>query len=201
MTDPSELADSVRQALAAGDVRKAAAELTLAGVTKAHETAGALMEFANSLLSAARSAAPPSSDGPLRQFVDGLGDGLAAAALATKLSVEEAARRGERFAREDLARMQQSLAAVLRDFEGAVGKGLHGAWTTTDDLRAHARATLQRLQPGLMAAMTALQDQPGELLREATSGTAHAVRRAAGALFAAAGEQLRRAGQRLQPPS
>jgi len=202
MTDPSSgLTEAVRQALAAGDVRKAAAELTLAGVAKVQQTSGDLLAFVTSLLGAARSAAPPSPTGPLRQFVDGVGDGLGAAALALKLSVEEAARHGERFAREDLARMHRDLGTVLRDFEAAVAKTLHGAWSTADDLLAHAKATLQRMQPGLQAALTALQDQPGELLRETTASGVRSARRAAGALFTALGERLRRAGERLHPPS
>lgn len=202
MTDsPSGLTEAVRQALAAGDVRKAAAELTIAGAAKVQQTSGDLLAFVTSLLTAARDAAPPAAHGPLRQFVDGIGDGLGAAALALKLSVEEAARRGERFASEDLSRMHRDLGTVLREFEQTVGKSLHGAWTTADELLAHAKATVQRMQPGLQAALTALQDQPGELLREATASGARSVRRAAGALFTALGERLRAAGERLHPPS
>ena len=102
MTEPDKDIDAkVQAALGMGDVRAAFAKLTEASANALHK-GEQFVQFVHSVLRAAFRAQPAAADGPLREVIAGVGDGLATAALATRLAIEEAGRRGERFAKEDL---------------------------------------------------------------------------------------------------
>ncbi|HEX6813177.1 MAG TPA: hypothetical protein VF384_16255 [Planctomycetota bacterium] len=188
---------SVLRALGTADVRAAFAKLTEAGARALHK-GEQLVQFVHSVLGAAFRAQPAAADGPLREVITGVGDGLATAALAAHLAIEEAGRRGERFAKEDMARIAGELDAALRGFTTGVAKAVTGSVSASKDLLSHANATLDRIRPSLQQALDAVREQPARTAQEAAGESARVVRRGAGALFTAFGEQLKTAGKRLR---
>jgi hypothetical protein len=187
----------VRAALGMADVRGAIAKLTEVSAKALHQ-GQQLVQFVHSVLRAAFRAQPAAADGPLREVIAGIGDGLATAALATRLAIEEAGRRGERFAKEDLARVAGELESAARGIGTGVAQAVTGTVSVSKDLLVHATTTVARIRPGLQQALDAVLDQPADTAREAAGESARAVRRSAGALFSALGDLLQTAGQRLR---
>src|SRR5262245_28736100 len=88
MTEPNQDIDAkVRAALGMADVRAAFAKLTAVSAKALHQ-GEQLVQFVHSVLRAAIRAQPAAADGPLREAISGIGDGLATAALATRLAIE-----------------------------------------------------------------------------------------------------------------
>ena len=203
MTDPTrddptkDIDAKVHAALGTADVRGAIAKLTAASAKALHH-GEQLVLFVHSVLRAAFRAQPAAADGPLREVIAGIGDGLATAALATRLAIEEAGRRGERFAKEDLRHVGWALESAARGIGSGVEQAVTGTASVAKDLLAHANTTMARIRPSLQQALDAVLEQPATTAREAAGEGARAVRRSAGALFTAMGELLQAAGQRLR---
>ena len=98
---------------------------------------------------------PDKPDSVLREVVDGLGDGLSKAALAVKLSIQEAAQRGQQFAEEDLKRTEEDFEAVEEAFVESVRQAAErmekAAATTADDVLTHASNTFAAISADMVA--------------------------------------------------
>jgi hypothetical protein len=165
---------------------------------------GTLGRIARGAAVGARQVTRESQRGVLRAVVDGVGDGLGRTALATRLAVEEAGRRGEAFARQDLERLARDLGEAGRQFGTAFGRSLTeagdelaGQW---DGLRDHAERTFDQVEPGLRQALGAVAGDPLGLAVDTAKATAAGARRAAGELLDAVSGLLGEAGSRLRRP-
>jgi hypothetical protein len=189
------------------DVRQQVAQVVASAVPTAQAAVGGLHAVVRATISggarAAAAAVSERSDDPLRQVVDGLGDGLAVAAQAVELTMREAGGQTARFAREDLARLAGAFRDVSRGFVDAVVAAASQASGHAGDevvaLRDHAAATLHRIAAPLGVAAAASLGDPAGVARETLQAGAAAVRGAAGALCTALGRQLRALGVVLDP--
>lgn len=134
----------------------------------------------------------------LAETIEGLSDGIARAAHATRLAIEEAEGRGQGFAREDLKQALDDLRTLDRMFMDTVG-GLTSRLSEdvraqVGDLTEHASRALDSMRPSIESAIEAATRHPGEFAGEATSAGVDATRRAVGSLFGAAAGLLDAAG-------
>ena len=156
------------------DVRSRIARLVAQTAEKYHLDGEGLIGLARSILEGAASAVdravPQDPDSTLRQVVDGLGDGLSAAALACRLAFEEAQAQGKSFAAEDLAKMRGNLKTVGDLFVETVsttfGKFQSLAAGHLGLLRTHAEKARERVQPALESALAAAREHPLRLTSE-----------------------------------
>ncbi|MEQ8769527.1 MAG: hypothetical protein RIB60_03345 [Phycisphaerales bacterium] len=127
----------------------------------------------------------------LADAIGGIGDGLASAANATKLAVEEAESRGEAFAKDDLKQTADDLRS-LQDMLGETLGGLaekaqHELGESAGDLASHAERAGASFMPAIESALQAITDHPGKAGADAASAGTDAATRGIGALFDAAG--------------
>lgn len=190
------------------EVRQQVANAVAAASQHAQATADGFAEVLRATMDgAARAVAdavPKEREGTLRQVVDGLGDGLAMAAHAAELTLREVGGDSARFAREDLARLGNAFRDVSRRFVDGVAAALsraggHAAGEASA-LRAHAAATLRRVEAPFAAAVAAASRDPVGLGREALTAGVAAARGAVGALCTAMGQKLQAMGVALVPP-
>lgn len=159
-----------------------------------------------------REMTPENRESVLRQVVDGLSDAFTSTAQATRLAMEEAQGRGERFAKEDvqdaikhLSEMQKLMTDTILDtFE----KARIEASGQTKDFIEHARRASERVQPSIEQALHAATHNPVKLATETASATAKGAPKAAGTLLHAmsgmlqgAGDLLTGAGRASEPKS
>lgn len=149
-------------------------------------------------------AAPPDDkDNRLRQVIDGLGDGFAKAANATKLAIEEAAARGQHFAKNDMEDMASDLRSLRDMFVDVVSRTAMRASATAkteaQDTSAHVKRTFESLKPSLDKAVNAAKADPAALSKETADAISKASRQVAGALFAAVGDLMQHAASKLDP--
>jgi hypothetical protein len=201
---PTGVAAQVRGIVAAGrDVRGQVAQV-VAGVAVPPPPEG-LAGLARSVLDAAaaaiQEAAPADPESTLRQVLDGLGDGLTMAALASRLALEEAQAGGRQFAQGDLAKwagdlraLGELLAANLAEGWGRV-RGLTAGQLAA--LRGHAARLERRVRPDLEAALAAALRHPVRFGEETVAAGLHLSGQALGALFGAIGRRLQDVGHRL----
>lgn len=153
----------------------------------------------------AQTAPPDDAQSRLRQVIDGLGDGLTKAANASRLAVEEAAARGQHFARKDMQQLRDDIQSLRDLFVEIVSRTASQAGSTikseAGDAKAHARRTYESIRPSLDQALTAIKSDPAMLARETTQAVASASKQAAGALFTAVGNLMHEAADKLQPRS
>jgi hypothetical protein len=138
----------------------------------------------------------------LMQVVEGVGDGLEAAASAARLTLSEAAGRGQQFAREDLKRMRyqldlvQNMIAILASETGK--RWSEELSAQYHEIKAHCQRTSERVKPSFEAALKALKADPAGVAREAGRTGMAAATNAAGVLFTEIGQQLERLGTKLR---
>ncbi len=187
------------------DIRSRIAHLVTDTCQKFHLNREGLVGLARSVMEGSRSALDRAvghdPDSVLRQVVDGLGDGFSVAALAARLTFEEAREQGRNFASEDLAKLRDDLKALSNLFVETVSKAAGKFRSLAADelgtLRAHAEKTRERVLPALEAALASAREHPLRFTGE-TAGAGLAVsRQALGSLFSALGRRLQEAGQRL----
>jgi len=187
------------------DVRSRIARLFTQTAEKFHFDRDGLIGLARSILAGAGRAADravghdPGS--VLRQVVDGLGDGLSAAAIACQLTFEEARAQGKSFASEDLAKIRSDLKTVAAMFVDTVavaaGKFQSLAAGQLQSVRAHAEKAQARIMPAITSALVAAGEHPIQFTSESARAGLDVSRQALGALFDAVGRRLQQAGQRL----
>jgi len=141
------------------------------------------------------------SDGPLRQVIDGLGDGVSQVATSAKLAVEEARSRGQQFASEDLARVKHDLSSLtslyVHTVTDALKKVRNEASGEVKALAEHAETVRGRVTPAVQSALEAVRTDPVGMGKESLQAGIAVTREAAGSLFTAIGRALQDAGQRL----
>lgn len=151
-----------------------------------------------------KDAAPPDDQqNRLRQVIDGLGDGFSKAAIAMRLAIEEAAARGEHFAKQDMTEMVNDMRSLRDLFVDVVTRTSSRASSAVkneaQDTADHVKRTFDSLKPSLEQAMNAATGDPAMLAKETTDAISKAGKQAAGALFAAMGDLMQHAASKLDP--
>ncbi len=143
----------------------------------------------------ARGTMPENAENKLRQVIEGVTDGLTKSAQAVRLTLEESAASGTRFAKEDLARIGHEFRATG---EGIVDIMSHTASALGDHAKAqahqlgeHARQTLLGIWPPLDSALHAAAADPLKLGHDTLHAATAAARQAAGVFFTRLGEALK----------
>ena len=188
------------------DVRARLAAVVTQNAGPAQQSGEGLVALARSVIDGAREglarSVPEDRSDVLRQVVDALGDGFSQAALAVRLAVEEAAGASRQYAGEDLARFRDDLTAVRELFVETVEKGLKAgrAFTAAEASAAvaHAERVAEHIRPALAQALDAIREHPAAFAREGVRAGMSAGRCAAGELFEALGDLLRRAGGQMR---
>jgi hypothetical protein len=205
--DPRSLVrDKVEAIVTAGrDVRREVATLIAETAERFHLGGEGLVGLSRSVLDGTAQAiaksVPEDPANVLRQVVDGLGDGFATAAQATRLAVEEAKGKGEAFAQDDVKRVAQDLETIGKMFVETVGDaaqkvGGHVA-SQAGNLREHARRTVDRVKPSLESAISAARKDPIGLGKAGLGAGARVTKHASGALFETIGRLMQDVGKRL----
>lgn len=200
--------DQVEAVIAQGDdVRQGVSRIVSQAAEAFQNTSAGLLGLAQSVMEGAKTsvdrAVPNNPDSVLRQVVDGLGDGLSATALASKMALEEANAQRKAFANEDLAKIRDDLRTLADLFTKTVTdatdriKSVSGS--ELDSLRSHAQQTFERVRPSLESAVSAAAKQPIQLGKESLETSVALSQHALGALFSSVGKFLQDAGQRLAP--
>jgi hypothetical protein len=207
-----EAAEALREKIAKiarekHDVRKRVADVVASASSTLGEGGAELKRVSTAVLDAAVAAAAKSTDsvtgtGTLREVVDGVGDGLAAAAQAAKLAIDEARSSGKHFADEDLQKVADEFQAlgqvIVESLESAVHQVKGHLAEQSSTIREHAERTLERVRPSLEAAARTAAGSPGAFTKESGAAGAAATKEAVGALFTELGALLQRTGTRLR---
>lgn len=216
MTDPSTgttpSPEAERIAAEGTDVRERIRKLIVDLADRRGMTADELRRHARDILDGAKrglaAPAPASTTtastdqkkaGVLNDVVDGLADGFSRAAYATKLAIEEAESRRQRFADEDLRtamdnlrQLQSMFIDTVKDFARGLSTSVR---TEAGDLGAHAARAAESMNAPIQDALNAAAKHPGRFAAESATAGAAVARRAVGTLFQAAGGLLQGAGE------
>lgn len=198
-------ADAEKIAAEATDVRerirKTVVEAVREGKVSLSDVSDLTRDVVDGAAQGARSLAPDQRDSVLRQVIDGMGDAFSSTANATRLAIEEAGSRGERFAREDVKDAVTHLSELQRAFTETVFDTLQQLRNETasqsSDFIEHARRVSQRVQPSIEQALHAAMQHPVKLVSETATAGAKAVPKAAGTLLHAMSGMLQGAGDLL----
>ena len=187
------------------DVRQQISNLVTAGADQLQVDKHGLLALSRSIMDGATAALeksmPQDPESVLRQVVDGLGDGLSTAALATRLAVDEAKAQAKSFASEDLSKMTADLHSVRDLFVETVAhaakrlKSMTGSGLST--LRGHAEQTMKRVLPSINSTLASIAEHPLQFGKESIQAGVKLSRQALGTLFAAVGHRMEEAGKRL----
>ena len=138
----------------------------------------------------------------LKEVVDGITDGLEKSAQAVRLTIEEAAASGTRFATDDLHKISEDFRVVgevlVNVITAAVETASGHLQSQARSLAEHAQHTLQTLRPSLDMALRTATDEPTKLGSQALDVGSNVARRAAGVLFNELGRYLQQMGGKLQ---
>jgi hypothetical protein len=205
---PSELSLRARIARAVevgqnvrGEVSRSIVEAAHAGLEGARGLEGSVSAIARGAIEGARAAVRGGRQPDLAAVVDGVGDGLEKAALAVRLTAEEATHAGLRQAHDDAARMAQAFEHAGRRFVIALGRGLAQAGddvaARATDARAHLVLLRERLAPVFADVVGALAQRPAavagaavEAVEGALRGAGREARSAVGSAFVGLGKKI-----------
>lgn len=189
-----------------GDLRAETSKLVTDASSRARAVADPLRAIAQAVaegaVEGAKHSLPDDKDTVLKSVVNGLADGLAKSAQALRLTLEESAANGTRFAKEDLGKVAEdfrSLGNMIVEVITGTGSALDAH--VREQLRTvaeHAKQTLHHAWPPLEAALKAAQEEPVKLGQETLQVGAGAARQAAGVLFSELGSALQKAGEKLR---
>jgi Family of unknown function (DUF6781) len=202
--------DSIEDTVAAivtqgNDLRKKISKVVMDSAEKVPTGKKGLMDLSRSVMDGAVAALDKSvshdPDSVLRQVIDGLGDGLSTAALATRLAMEEARAEEKRFADEDLTKMTKDLRTVGELFVNTVSDAASRFKSITESemssLRRHAEKTMKRLLPSINSALVTIKEHPLQFGKESIEAGVNMTRQAFGSLFAAIGRQFEKASKQI----
>jgi hypothetical protein len=186
-------------------VRKQVSDAVTAGAEQFQRGQRGLIALARSVMDEATAAldkaAPQDPGSVLRQVIDGLGDGLSTAALATRLAFEEAKEKEKSFANDDLSKMSSELRAVGDQFVDAVLQTAKKFKSITGEelsaLRTHAEQTMKRLVPSINLTLATIAEHPLQMGKESFEAGVKLSSQALGSLFAAVGRRMEDASKRL----
>ncbi|MCE9534251.1 MAG: hypothetical protein K8T89_24490 [Planctomycetes bacterium] len=192
--------------VAQGDeVRKKVSELVTGSADNLHFSKQGMIDLSRSVMEGATAAldkaVPKDPQHVLRQVIDGLGDGLSTAALATRLAMEEAKAQNKSFADEDLSKMTADLRTVGDLFVDTVSqtakkfKSISAA--ELGALRTHSEQTVKRLLPSINSTIAAIAERPLQFGKESFEAGISLSKQALGSLFGAVGRRMEEASKRL----
>lgn len=189
-----------------GDIRGKVKRLVAQVAEQAQQSGQGLAGLAQSVMESAvdtvNKSLPENPNSTLRQVIDGLGDGLAQAALATKMAVSESVSNSKSFAEEDLQKVVSDVKTLkemyLQTMTDALGKLKNMTASQLSDLQSHAANAQKSVLPALQSAFEAAYAHPVELGKESVQSGFEFSKQSVGGLFAAMGKLLQDAGQKLQ---
>lgn len=210
---PSSLVDQLKEAAAqivkrGGDVRAEISKLVSDAAGKFHQTKNGVVDLAKAVAEGAaagvQQVAPSGSESALRAVADGLADGFSKSAQAVRLTIEESAKKGSQFAREDLDKILKdfrSLGDTAFEITGRLARSCGGQLSSQlQTLLDHTKSTLQNLRAPLESVITAARQDPAGLGKQTLHAGAAATRQAAGVFFSEIGRHLQSAGERIRQP-
>lgn len=134
----------------------------------------------------------------LAETIDGISDGFERAAHATRLAIEEAEGRGERFTKDELRQTADDLRTLEDMFKETVtGFATRFASNVKDqtvDFAKHTSRAIDSMRPSIENAIEAASRDPAGLTGQAASAGVDAARGVVGSLFSAAAGMLDAAG-------
>lgn len=189
-----------------GDVRENVKRLVAQAAEQAQQSGQGLAGLAQSIMESAvetvNKSLPDRPDSTLRQVIDGLGDGLSQAALATRMAVSESVASSKSFANEDLQKVIGDVKTLkemyLQTMTDALGKIRNLTASQLTDLQSHAANAQKTIMPALQSAFEAAYEHPVELGKESVQTGLEISKQSVGGLFAAVGKLLQDAGQKMQ---
>lgn len=207
----SELIDRVRTEAEnivdqGGPIRERVKQLVAEAAEQAQQGGEGLLGLAQSIMEAAvdtvNKSLPQDPNSTLRQVIDGLGDGLSQAALATKMAVSESVSSSKAFADEDLQKVVGDVKTLkemyLQTMTDALGKLKNLSSAQVSDLRSHAANAQKSVLPSLQSAFEAVMNHPIDFGKESVQTGFEISRQSVGGLFSAVGKLLQDAGHRIQ---
>lgn len=215
MTDPlqddhepsQQIKDEAEQIATSGqDIRQKVERLVRKILREARTDSHRLAHTAKSILDGAiegirKSAPPDDRQNRLQQVIDGLCDGFTIAANSTRLTVEEAATRGQHFAQSDLKAIADDLKSLRNLFTDTITKAANQTSQTARqelaETLAHAGRAYQSLKPSLQQALDAIKDNPAQLAKDTTQAISHASRQKAETIASSVSQLLRNTANRL----
>ena len=202
----ANLNDTIESILADGrDVRNKIATLISQKAEKYQLNKQGLVALTQTTMDEARAvlekSLPHDPDAALRQVVDGLGDGLSTAVLASRLTFEEARAHQRAYAEEDLTTLSHDLRTLGELFvdtvSKAAGKFKNATAAEVGAFRSHAEKTAKRLLPSIRTTLATIAEHPLQLGKETIETGMNISTQAVGALFTAIGQRINDASQRL----
>ena len=211
MSETNSVSDKIREEAETiinqgGPIRDRISQLVARAAEQAQQSGQGLVGLAQSVMDATVSAVnqslPQDPNSTLRQVIDGLGDGIAKAAIATKLAVNESMSSGKTFAKEDLQKVVGDVKTLkemyLQTVTEALGKLKDLTGSQLSDLQKHAVSAQQTVLPALQSAFEAAYNHPLELGKQSVQAGLELSRHSVGGLFSAVGKLLQDTGQRIQ---
>ena len=197
------LRDRIEQIVNEGqDVRGRVREAFEEAAVQAQGLAGQLADILKSTAEGAAKGSQGKPDtGPLKDVVDGLGDGLQRTANAARLAMEEAASKGKAYAEDDMNSFASEFATLGKLFADTVSRaaskaGEHSA-DVLRDLKDHAQRTAENIEPDLRRAYDAAKNDAPGAARDIAAGANDMVRENGGKLLETIGDLFKRAGESL----
>jgi hypothetical protein len=185
-------------------IRHGVRNATAAAVHSATASGKALSEVVRAGIQGAADglAGSPDPSDPFCQAVEGVADGLVAAAQAVQWTVREAAASSRTYARQDLDAVADEFGALATLFVDGVVRGMRASGKHAEcvaaQVREHAHTTLRRAWPAFAAAASTARREPLELGIAALESGARVANAAVGELHRELGAQLEKLGVALQ---
>ena len=134
----------------------------------------------------------------LAETIDGISDAFERAARATRLAIEEAEGRGERFTKDDLRQTADDLRTLEEMFKetvtGFAGRFADNIKDQTLDFTRHTTRAIESMRPAIEDAVEAASRDPAGLAGQAASAGVDTARGVVGSIFSAAAGMLDAAG-------
>ncbi len=169
---------------------------------QAQGMAGQLVDILKSTAEGAAKGSEGKPDtGPLKDVVDGLGDGLQRTANAARLAMEEAASKGKAYAEDDVKGFASDFATLGKLFaetvSSAASKAGERSADVLRDLKDHAQRTAENIEPDLRRAYEAARNDAPGTARDMAAGASDVAREQGGKLLETIGDLFKRAGKGL----
>ncbi|PCI11614.1 hypothetical protein COB72_00250 [bacterium] len=177
----------------AKDVREQTRDLVMDVIRHSGDTLGQFPKAVNRVVDGARegldSVVEDRQADVLRDVMDGVSDGLSKGANAVKYTFEEANKRGQDFAKDEIVGTLKDLRALESLFVDRMGQLVKSSVKLpieqSKDLLSHAQNAAKGIRPAVGSAIEAAEKNPVGLTKETASVAVDATRRVTGSLFQA----------------
>ncbi|MBI5430888.1 MAG: hypothetical protein HY938_10600 [Nitrosomonadales bacterium] len=207
--DTDKIEQNVQAAIAAdaAAITERVRQITLKALSDGELDGAALKQVMDAVVKGARqgvSRPDETSTAKLKDAMKGLDEALAAAATATHLAVQEAAKRTGEFSRESLKKRVDELASLESQFiatltEAAKQSSGH-VQATLRDIASHAQSSGTAVGGQVKTALEELAHAVADTARGQVDAGAQTLRKEASLLAGLAAGVLRGIADRLQPP-